>query len=89
MTRMRYAVSQPASLRLPMRLGFFVVSTSRGFRAIRRSSAKLPGAFCFRERERSSLNVMSSIQCCWFSIPQGQRIAAASSVACGGGHEMK
>src|SRR4051794_33010453 len=73
------ASSQPAYLRLPLRLAFRVVSARARFSAIRRNSARFRPALRSRTRLSSSRKVTSSTQCSPFSIHQWLRMAAASA----------
>src|SRR5215218_2051186 len=70
--------SQPAYLRLPLRLAFRLVSARARVSAILRSRARFRAAFRSRTRLASSRKVTSRTQWSPFSICQWFRMAAAS-----------
>src|SRR3954471_22972658 len=72
------ASSQPAYLRLPLRLAFSEPSARARLIAILRSRARFRAALRSRTRLASSRKVTSKTQCSPFSIPRWRRMAAAS-----------
>jgi len=73
------ASSQPAYLRLPLRLAFSVPSARARLSAILRGSPRFLAALRSRTRLASSRKPTSKTQCSPFSIPQWRRMAAASA----------
>ena len=73
------ASSQPAYLRLPLRLAFSVPSARARLSAILRGSPRFLAALRSRTRLASSRKVTSRIQGGPFSIRRWSRMAAASA----------